>query len=433
MTPCQISAILRAMRFLALLLLGTSSFAQSHDPFSYGQGQAVFVDFVQATYDITYDVNQKRVSATASIRFRTDTAGYPIFDSLVEPQQLILDGSPVTQTLTLTPNQETRVRVIDQPIGRGDHQLQIMLPITQNVSFTASGVDSGFWDTDLTDRSYLEKYLPANLIHDQVQMTFQIHFIGATGQSLYTNGDVTRIDDSNYLVQYPEKFTANSIFFHTLPTQTVEEIRFTFPSIDGRSVPGVIYRTKPAPANEPSLAVLKDRLVGNLNSLEQNFGAYLHPMIIGFMVKSGGMEYNGGFTFSQWAINHELSHAYFGRGLIPADGNAGWIDEALAVWWTNGMPNKESPPLASSMANHPPYTRITDGKAYSLGADFMAYLNFILQPKGGLKPFLVDYLANHAFQPYTTPEFAQAMSDYYQMDFVSLFKDTVAASVPPAH
>src|SRR6202007_2624705 len=43
-----------------------------------------------------------------------------------------------------------------------------------------------------------------------------------------------------------------------------------------------------------------------------------------------GMEYDGATTTSVGALEHEVFHSWFGRGVKPARAGDGWIDEA----WT---------------------------------------------------------------------------------------------------
>jgi len=429
------------LSFILWLAASTASaFAQSspsdqnHLPpsFSYHDAQAVFADFQTADYDITYDVTHQKASAQATIVFDTIEAGYPIFDSVETPSALTLDGQSVSQELIATPSQETQVRVLSTEIAPGRHALTVTLPITRSVTFDDQGVESEFWTTDLTDRGYLERYLPANFIFDRVAMTFHVHLIGSlfhssldsSSQVIYTNGSIEAQDAQNATITYPPYFNATAIFFHLVEARSVEALPFTYHSINGRAVPSVVYRPRPSHP-DGHLAEIRDAMIADLSAMEQNFGPFLHPSLTGYIAGSGGMEYCGAFTASESAVNHELYHSYAARGIMPADGNAGWIDEALAVWWTSGMPSNKRMSGSSHMASHPIYTRTTDEDAYGYGMRFFAYLNWLLKDQGGLKPFLTDYYAHHAFTPYTTREFSAAMSAYYSTDLEPVFQKYV--------
>ena len=47
-----------------------------------------------------------------------------------------------------------------------------------------------------------------------------------------------------------------------------------------------------------------------------------------------GMEYDGATTACEPAIEHEVFHSWFGRGVKPACAADGWVDEAMATWAT---------------------------------------------------------------------------------------------------
>ena len=241
------------MRFIILALLTLSamtSVARASDQdlkhlpkaFTYRDSKAVFADFEEALYEITYDLGNKQAMVKAQIRFLTIEGGYPIFDSVKDPTTLALDGQAVSATLTRTPNQESSVRVIDRITAPGIHQLDVTLPLTDLVEFRQDGVKSAFWTSDLEDRRFLERYLPANLEFDQVKMTLILRFKGLQSeQTIYTNGSVHRYDSTTYEIRYPSHFTSSSIFFHTAPKGLYPELRFGLRSIDGRELPVVLY------------------------------------------------------------------------------------------------------------------------------------------------------------------------------------------------
>ena len=381
---------------------------------------AVFCDFDTATYDITYDQNTSTAQVKAAIDLVTYETGYPIFDSVVDPTHVSIDGEAVASTAVRTPSNETTVRVIQKQVAAGTHHLEIDLPLKELLSFDQDGVKSAFWMTDLKDRGYLERYLPTNFIFDRMKITLHLHFIGNTHeQAIYANGVVTKESDTqnqtqNYTVEYPETYTPISIFFHTTPAKDVAEIRFSFHSIDGRTVPAVLYVADQLNTdNTARLQALRDSALSIISNLESDFGALPHPSLTIYIAGSGGMEYSGATMSSPTALNHELFHSYFARGVMPADGNAGWIDEALAVWRDTHFPSHATLSGTSIMASHPYYTRATDPDAYSFGAAFMGYLHQKFAAQGGLKPFLRYMVQTHLFTPYSTADFSKEMGLFY--------------------
>ncbi len=382
--------------------------------------KAVFADFNEATYTITYDLSARKVSARAEIKLETFEPGYPIFDSVSEPTLVELDGVATSANETKTPNGETTVRVVNKLTQPGTHELVVEVPITELVDYFDTGVKSAFWTSDLDDREYLEHYLPANFEFDQVKMNFLINFIGAKNkQIIYTNGDVTEIDSNHFKIIYPDYYTASSIFFHTVPAGTTLEKRFTLTSVDGRTIPAVVYVNKTSTA---SLDKLKEKTIAVFNELEKDYGAFPHPSITVLQSGMGGMEYCGATMTDFSALGHELFHSYFARGVMPANGNAGWLDEALASWRDDGYLTSSSLSGTSGMSSHLYYTRSTDTAAYSFGKRFMQYLDGKTQSQGGLKPFLKHMIETKLFSPLFVEEFIAEMSNFYHLPLEKEFK-----------
>jgi hypothetical protein len=409
------------------LLISTVCQATENDkshqpkPFPYQNDQAVFVDFTRADYDISYDLNSEKARVVADIDFDIMQPGFPIFDLVSEPESIELDGQTLSATLTKTPDGATTLRVINQKLVSGSHHLKITAPITELVDFRSDGVKSAFWTSDLDERNFLERYLPANFEFDQVQMNFNIHFKGKTPhQLIYTNGVIESTDERNYRIHFPDYFTASSMFFHTVPQGYTDEVRFELHSLDGRTLPAVIYIAKKN--NSGNLDRIKDRLIAIFNELENDYGAFPHPSVTVYLAGAGGMEYCGATMTDVSSMGHELFHSYFARGLMPANGNSGWLDEALASWRDDHYETVTSLNGTSIMSSHPTYTRITDDAAYSFGERFMAFLNHKTEKKGGLKPFMKRMIETRKFQPIFVSDFIKEMNNFYQSSFDSLFK-----------
>jgi hypothetical protein len=61
------------------------------------------------------------------------------------------------------------------------------------------------------------------------------------------------------------------------------------------------------------------------------------------------MEYCGATMTDPGALGHELTHSWFARGVMPANGNTGWIDEAVASWRDDGYPRASRAPNRSAV------------------------------------------------------------------------------------
>lgn len=390
-------------------------------------GLAVFTDMTQASYQITYDLIAQKASVEAQISFLTAEEGMPVFDSLAEPTAIELDGQAVEASLIATPDKKTLLRVVNRSIPAGSHTLSIKLPLEQMVEFSAEGVRSAFWMGDLEDRNYIEKYLPTNFIYDRIPMTLRLKFKGGMdNQRIYTNGTVTRIAENDYRVSFQKNLNNTCPYFHTAPRGSFLERNFSYVSKDGRKLPAVIYISPETPSPEAHLTHLQTLTTTILTELESDYGSFPHQSLTIYNNgPKGGMEYAGATITSEGALGHELFHSYFARGVMPANGNAGWIDEALARWRDNGYQRLESLSGSSYMANLGTYSRLTDRGAYRFGERFMALVDSKVADKGGLKPFLTHLVDKKSFDPMTTEDFISELNSFYGVNLTLLFKKYV--------
>jgi hypothetical protein len=208
-----------------------------------------------------------------------------------------------------------------------------------------------------------------------------------------------------------------------VPEGKLREIRFLLKSIDGRSIPSLIY-TAPSffGGTASNLERLKVEATNVFNELEADYGPWPHPQLLIYNAGRGGMEYCGATITEFSALGHEMFHSYFARGVMPANGNAGWIDEALASWRDNGYQSTDSLWGSSSMSSHPYYTRTTDRAAYTFGEKFMRLLNGKLQSQGGLKPFMRNMVSNKLFSPFVVEEFILEMEKFFGVKIENDFK-----------
>ncbi len=413
-----------AMAFAAGTHAHAPELARLPRSFQTPAGRVVFVDFKTADYAITYDGEFKTAQVTATLRFVATETGLPVFDVVESPVEVTLNGEKVETLEVKTPGNETTVRVARREVTPGLHTLMVRVPLKTLVEFRDGGVRSAFWTSDLEDRRFLERYLPANLEFDQVKMTFLVTFRGLSpGQKIYTNGKVQsqRIGATEVIrISYPEYFTSSSLFFHTVPESATDDLRFVLKSVDGREVPVTLYLSKSVFGG--SLEQLRRETTQIFHELEGDYGAWPHPSIVVYNAGSGGMEYCGATITSVSALGHELFHSYFARGVMPANGNAGWVDEALASWRDAGYPSSSSMSGSSRMSSRPTYTRSTDMAAYTFGQRFVSYLDGMLKEKGGLKPFMRQLVEERKFSPLLIEEYISLMSAFYGVPLEGEFR-----------
>lgn len=415
------------LAFFLIAIIPFTLFAQiRHAPanFQTPDGYGIFVDFKTAEYNLVYDLATKTVSAKSVITFESTEEGMPIFDMVDNPIKFMLDGEEISTKVINSNDKDTWFRIALKTIKPGLHTFVVTSLISQGIEFTSNGVSSSFWFNDLGDRSFLEAYLPANFEYDQVKMTLNIDFKTMKKQKFYTNGKVTALDNNKYTVEFPETYTSSSLYYHTAPEGRYKEKNFVYTTLDAKDIPATIY-TGDSSAN---LEDIKQKVIKSISTLESKYGPWLHKKIIVFAFGiGGGMEYCGATMTDLGSLNHELTHSYFARGgFMPANGNAGWIDEAITTWSDSGSGMKSDlNGVVANMAGNSQYRRYTENRAYSIGASFMSYLNFKFQANGGLTSFLNDIIKNDSFKPMTTEEFANKMSAFYGEDMTLVFKDHV--------
>ncbi len=379
---------------------------------SNGQ-KAVFVDIRWAQYKIIVDIDQKVVEVWTNLEFQNWEEGLPIIDLVPNPLAVTMADQQLKTREIRTPDKATYLRVIEANVSPGNHLVQIRHRLTKGVSFGDGSAGLAFWYSDLDDREFLEQFLPTNLEYDLYPMFFRIELRGATQvHRVFTNGKLTALDEGVWNVEFPEHFSASSPFFHLGRESDFEVQATTFASKKGKPLPVIIYGKEGVDIED-----FTSRAHETLKELERDYGAFPHDKLVVYAAPSfpGGMEYSGATITNLWALSHEITHSYFGRGLIPANGNSGWMDEAIASWRDANYPRLDDPGYSrANLAKFSPYRRTTTRDAYTKGRNFMGYLDSRIADKkqSGLKVFLGEFLREKLFQPITTNTFQLALEAY---------------------
>ena len=108
---------------------------------------------------------------------------------------------------------------------------------------------------------------------------------------------------------------------------------------------------------------------------------------------------------------------------MPANGNAGWMDEAIAKWRDNKYPLTQKLYFESTtLAGKSVWTRSTDRMAYTEGSAFLSWIAFRMNENGlDLKVFLKDYFEQYKYSSVTTKLFEQKLSEASKMDLTQDF------------
>lgn len=414
---------------LAIVFLGftffhleaNASINQAPPNFNYKNAKAVYIDITSAHYSLSYDLNSEIATVESKINFTMPESGYAIYDLVATPKMEMLDGTPLISETIKDPDSISKMRVLPTLIEKGNHELIVKHVLEEGVSFKNAGVASAFWMSDLDDRQYLEQYLPSNLEFDSFPMVFHVEILNGSGKphKVRANGTVVSLGENRFDIEFPAFYTTSSVYFHLLPENAVPSKEFTITSIDGRILPVEIYTTR-------GIQSYVDEVQKVIKELENDYGPFPHSKIIVYGSGMGGMEYSGATMTELRAVGHELFHSYNARAVMPANGNSGWMDEALSSWRDINYTLRSSPGGKTEMAGHSVYTRETDRDAYTRGRDFISWIANRFNKDGkDFKAFLKGYFNKNFYSTVTTDYFKSEIENYSGYQLTSEFNDYI--------
>ena len=422
---------MKSLLLLCSLVYAAHSWANMHlapPDFDIPEGHAVFVDMTHAQHTIVFDAAKFRTTATSTIQFTVTKPGMPIFDLVPTPSLVEINGVAVDQKLISLPGNESKVRVALQPLAIGQHTLKIVNQIKENVGYTVfRNVKAAFWIRDLKDRLFWEQYLPVNLEFDQHPRVLDIELRGRKNhdQVVHANGKVSKTGQNKWRIEYPAWYTTSSPYFHTMRRGARRTQYFNVKSIDGREIPFTIYTFFPW-----SVGKYAEEARRVFAELEADYGPWAHESFIAYGAGFGGMEHSGATMTSFKALDHEMLHSYFAKGVMPSSGNSGWIDEAIASWRDRGYYRSPVVGVPANLAGRSVYARNTNNQAYAHGSAFLAHLDYLMQDKGGLKAFLRGYFQTYQKTLITTDHFINNLEFFSGLELSQLFQDNVFTPTP---
>jgi hypothetical protein len=413
----------------SLLASESSDFSELAPPsFPYGGSQAVPVDFVKVDLDLDFKLGAAS-KGRAKIEFNSVEAGFPIFDLVPSITSARLNGrsvSPASIPEVSPPDQATKFRVLKSPVFAGSSNL-LEIEFDINYGDLSSGrARVGFFMSDLarSGREFWEQYGPANFEFDQFAMTVNLSVSGTqTNHELFSNGEVEKKGSNVWTINFPEYFTTSSFFLHLSEAGRfkVEESVFVGNSAQ---VPVTVYSLSADQSRrglQQCLDVMKE--------LETIFGDYSHDRVVFYITEGGGgMEHVGAAVTSLWALGHEMTHSWFARGVMPANGNAGWVDEAIASWRDDGFPRASSAPNRSpvNLGGFSVYKRDTTDLAYTLGNKLISEFDLNFKDirgenQSGMKFILSKFYDEYARRPFTVHQFKSFLENVSGVNLDQIF------------
>jgi hypothetical protein len=379
----------------------------------------------------------------ARMKFRPLADGFPIFDLVPEVQRASLDATVLNEgDIGLF---ELRGRETPQPVAtfrflrkelKADQTHELILEYYLQL-FTDPSYDSLYDKGNILapaeptfnspvqmgdkrfvnlisfmrdvgqNRGLLEKWLPANFEFDQYPLRFTFHASAENSIDIFTNGTVLELKkNQSYTVEFPSYFTAACHFFHIYDKDVYPYARtsWDFTSVSGSLIPVILYTNQKGDesAIKGAMEKVRAQVEKTLREMEEFIGAYPHPSLIIFLSPTleSGQEYAGAVLGRIDILKHEVLHCWFGRAVLPANGNAGWIDEAITQWIEIGktaFPSFQE--KSSNLTGFDDYWRSTSGDAYTKGSVFINAVSSL--DKTRFYTFLKDFYVRHKFQVIT--------------------------------
>ena len=371
---------------------------------------------------------------SARLEFRLDgPSGYPVFDLRQAIGTAALDGSlgPARcpgRHCDMGAGEEARMRVVDVSCSdAAPHLLELGYRLGAPEATGAAGVGWSpggvSWDllmSDLEPGRYLEMWFPANLCHDTLSIELDVEVTGTDRPHvLLANGALDpRTDGARWSVRYPRHYTSLSPLLVLAPADEVE-VRRTATVAGGRQL-GLTVAALAGSGTD------LDAAVADAAAWLAYFSArYGRPPADDYLAvlwgEPRGMEYDGATTTSAPALEHEVFHTWFGRGVKPARASDGWIDEAMASWATASRRAAEgrfqAEPLGldeepSVLCPAHPWSRRTPREAYTAGSRLLSGVAHMAGGAAQLRSALAAWYAAHGGGAGSTEDLARHLGEW---------------------
>ncbi len=390
------------------------------------------IDISALSASVVLDISKQKATAVADMQFELTADGMPLFDLRQKVDKLSLNGKKLDPELIGTHEAGTggsTMRILHHKLKAGQsYHLHFEYEIDKPSAAKSVGVawDEGqlHWDflfTDLTPGRYLEQWFPANLIYDRFPFELDLQMKGAkVKHQLITNADTEVVkDQKHWKLSFPANYTAFSHMLVLIPDSEVTRSTSTV-EIQGRTITIDVCKLNRA---KTPLEKVHELTAGHLKEFSAAPSMWPHGDRCTVFVWTGSrsMEYDGATTTSIGALEHEIFHSWFGRGLKPVSQNDAWWDEAWTVWFADGyrttakrMEGASSP---VELYSKNPYNRITSRYSYSYGAMFFSRLSRLLG-KEKLKELMAEFWHKHYETGASTEDMQQFLHQKTQNDEV---------------
>lgn len=380
------------------------------------------MNFLTQDLTMNFDTGAQKVTGHCVITFKLTHSGRPYFQLKGTLSNVQLNGAASSATsISDTDGQAQTFLSVQETISANEiHTVEFDYELPSGrVTFSSGGVR---FLTDMTDLNgkFFEYWGPVGFEEDQFSMNLKLRVPNSTSShKLFTNGGVTAYSAKEWQITFPNYFSKSSFYIHLTNQATLPSKTFIYKGLK-KDIPIMVYGLTTALVNSAVSA-----LPGLFKELEGDFGPYPHDSFLAYMNdRSGGMEYVAATITSVASLDHELLHSWFARGVIPADGRSGWIDEAMASWRDYGYTRASSTlnRTATNMSDFSAFKQNSPSNAYVDGRGLFAELDRVFINVGGHKKVMRAMFDKYKYSIITNDEFWNFLEDHTKINLTA-FKD----------
>jgi hypothetical protein len=317
-----------------------------------GVGLIAAVDIDRIEVDAVVDVAAERIDFVALLDFAVgEDEGLPVLQFLLEPDSFVLDGEAIGGQLTrMTVSEPPRSLLVlpDVLAPCSEHSLEVAWSVVPGDVEPATlphlrfAEDAAWWSSAQEDGSpdaMLEVWMPSNLIFDRFDLALDVQLVGSDQpHDLVANAPVEELGDGHWSVEFEDK-QAHGPFWVLHRTDGVDVLEHVVDLPGGRQVTVELR----AFTDDDGVDLAASAAVAELSLLlyDEHLGPYLHGDRYLAWLRSDmsvSMEYDGATLSSPDALQHEMAHSWWARGVAPVSDHHGWMDEGVALWGTGGNP-----------------------------------------------------------------------------------------------
>ena len=407
-------------------------------PVGLNGGLAVPADIQSVVGSIRFDLGARIAEASVAVELRLEGhAGWPAFDLRQHIDTASFDGAEIPAGALrhhdMGAGHDARMRAVEVDCDAGSrHRLDLRYQLgtpdatgARPVEWLDDGVAWDFWMSDLEPGRYLEMWVPANLCHDQLYIELNVEVAGSSRPHvLLANASVAEVDPGRrWLVRYPPHYTSLSPLLVLVPADQVA-VRRQEVAAFGSAVLVTVAALADAGVGVDTAAA---DATAWLSYFAARYGPWAHGNHFMAVIWGAerGMEYDGATTASPAALEHEVFHSWFGRGVKPARASDGWIDEAMATWATasrragGGRYGAEplgldEPPMLLCPPH--PWARHTPRESYVAGSRLLAGLADMAGGAAQLRSALAEWYHHYKNGAATSEDLERHMSSWCGQD-----------------